>query len=86
MPGQEQLTVFAGDELCDLRRDEARELGTLPTASIRRAFAIAIAAWSAKVWAREMCSSVNDCASLRTTTTTPIKSSSIMTGTPSIAR
>ena len=52
------------------------------TASIRRAFATAIAAWSANVCTSAMCSLVNGSGSRRDRTTTPIRSSSTMIGTP----
>ena len=56
------------------------------TVSSRRALAIAMAAWSENVCARLMSSSVKGATVKRTTTTTPISSSSMRIGTPSIDR
>ena len=71
--GEELLAVFAGDEFRDLRRDESRQLRARcrSTASSRRAFAIATAAWLVKVCTSAMCSSLKRCGAWRTTSVDP---------------
>ena len=80
--GQEPLAVAARTSSAtwgETKRESSVRCRS--TASISRAFAIAIAAWSAKVWTSAMCSSVNGCCFSRTTVSAPISSSSTITGT-----
>ena len=88
MSGKELLRPRSLETSAATSGERKRESSALwrSTVSSRLAMAIAMAAWSENVCARLMSSSVKGATVKRTTTTTPISSSSMRIGTPSIDR